>query len=393
MSFFTHLECPKCGNLFSAVEVINFCTCGTSLFARYNLDEARKQKDKIIDSKIHSLWRYKNLLPVKDEKNIVTLGEGLTPLLEMPKVGEELGINNLFIKDEGKNPSSSFKTRGASVSVSRLKELGVTDIVMSSSGNAGAAWAIYCKRGNINAHIFLPEDASESTQKECSAVGGDVQLYRGHISIGSKLVKEAMDVNESWFDVNTMKEPYRLEGKKTMGYEIAEQFNWDVPDVILYPTGGGVGLIGMWKAFNELKEMGLIEFIPKLVCVQYEGCAPLVKAFEEGKNTCQAWGEVDIIPGGMRSTKPFADELVLKALRETLGTAVSVSIQETYDAWMLITSNEGIFCSPEGATTIAAAKKLRESGFIQNTDRTVCFFTASGLKYLPLFGNKLSIKN
>lgn len=391
MSFLTHLQCPKCKKVFPTDELVNFCTCGSSLFARYDLEEAKKHKDNLIDKGTHSLWRYKKLLPVKEEKNIVTLGEGLTPLLEMPKVGRALGIADLLIKDEGQNPSCSFKTRGASVGVSRLKELGVTDIVMSSSGNAGAAWAIYCKRGDINAHIFLPENASESTQKECSIVGGDVRLYGGHISVGGKLVKDAVAANKDWFDINTMQEPYRLEGKKTMGYEIAEQLNWDVPDMILYPTGGGVGLIGMWKAFNELKEIGLIKSIPKLVCVQYEGCAPLVKAFEKCKENCEAWGEVDIIPGGMRSTKPFAAELVLKAVRETSGTCVSVSIQETHAAWELITNKEGIFCSPEGATTIAGAQKLRKTGFIKATDRVVCFFTAAGLKYLPLVQNKLSI--
>ena len=392
MSYLTHLECTACKKKYDAEVLIGVCECGASIFARYDLKTAKQEitKDYLCKS-VASLWRYEPFLPVRHSQNIVTLGEGMTPLLSMPLLGKELGIPLLMVKDEAQNPSSSFKGRGASVSVSRLKELGVSDIVMASSGNAGAAWAAYCKRGGLGAHIFLPVDSSESTQGECSMIGGDVKLFEGHMSRGGQL-SGALAKEKNWFEVNTMKEPYRVEGKKTMGYEIVEQLGWKLPDVIIYPTGGGVGIIGMWKAFDELEQLGWIgSNRPKMVSVQYEGCAPLAKAFSENKLRSEPWGEVDIIPGGMRAVKPFADYLLLQVVRESGGTIVTVSKEETYAAWKLVGQSEGLFCSPEGATTIVAASKLKKDGFIKEEDRVVVFSTASGLKYLPLVEKNLPV--
>ena len=260
---------------------------------------------------------------------------------------------------------------------------------MSSSGNAGAAWATYCRRGGLQVHIVLPVNFSGSTQKECVAVGCDIRLYGGHISRGAKL-SAALAREHGWFEVNTMKEPYRLEGKKIMGYEIAEELGWEMPEVILYPTGGGVGLIGIWKALGEMEELGFIRGPrPKLVSVQYEGCAPLAKAFRENRTECEPWGEVDAIPGGMRSTKPLADYLVLRAIRETHGTVATVTIGETLEAWDRTAKTEGVFCSPEGATTVAAAVKLRQQGFIRESGRVAVLFTATGLKYTSLIKSEM----
>jgi threonine synthase len=362
------------------------------LFARYDLKRAKEEiSPDTFCCGTASLWRYKTLLPIHDDRSIVTLGEGMTPLLSAASLGKEIQIPRLMIKDEGINPTGTFKARGAAVGVSKLKELGTEHIVMTSSGNAGAAWATYCRRGGLHAHIFLPCDASESTQKECAAVGGDIRLFAGHISRGGKL-SAALAHDHGWFEVNTMKEPYRLEGKKTMGYEIAEQLGWEMPDVILYPTGGGVGLVGIWKALGELEELGFIRGPrPKLVGVQYAGCAPLAKAFRENRTECEPWGEVNIIPGGMRSTKPFADYLVLQAVRETHGTMATVSIDETFQAWERTVKSEGVFCSPEGATTVAAAARLRQEGFIRESDRVVVLFTATGLKYTSLIKSEMPV--
>ena len=392
MSYLSHLECTGCKKKYDADILIGVCECGSSIFARYDLEKAKYEIAKeSLNLNVASMWRYQSLLPVRDARNIVSLGEGMTPLLSLPTLGKAIGVPFLMIKDEAQNPSSSFKGRGASASVSRLKELGVSDIVMASSGNAGAAWAAYCKRAGIGAHIFLPIDSSESTQGECSIIGGDVKMFEGHMSRGGQL-SGALAKEKNWFEVNTMKEPYRVEGKKTMGFEIAEQLGWELPDVIIYPTGGGVGIIGMWKAFDEMEQLGWIgSDRPKMVSVQYEGCAPLAKAFRENKLSCEPWGEVDIIPGGMRAVKPYADYLLLQSVRESGGTIVTVGKAETLAAWKLVGESEGIFCSPEGATTIVAVGKLKREGFIKETDRIVAFFTASGLKYLPLVEKNLPV--
>ena len=281
-SFASHLYCPKCGKEYRINEVNHLCSCGSPLLVAYDLDAARKVINRdTFKGRGASLWRYKELLPVSDDENIVTLGEGFTPLLHLTKAGETSGIKNLYIKDEGIIPTGTFKARGAAVGVSKAKELGVTTITMPTNGNAGAAWSIYGAKAGIKSVIVMPEDAPSITRNECAAAGADLYLVKGLISDCGKIVAASVK-KHGWYDASTLKEPYRIEGKKTMGLEIAEQFGWKQPDVILYPTGGGVGIIGIYKALKELQEIGLVEGpLPRLVAVQAEGCAPIVKAFNE----------------------------------------------------------------------------------------------------------------
>lgn len=384
MSYLSYLECPACHKTYEPSKPHNICACGSPLLVRYDMERAKKDPE-LFDPCYSGLWRYHKMLPLLDMKNMVTLGEGDTPVLEMPREADYIGIRHLFVKDEGQNPSSSFKTRGAAVSISTLKELGVTDIIMDSGGNGAGAWAAYCKRGSITAHVYMTAKAVQANQKECAFIGGDVNMCTGHTSILGQKVSEAIEEHSDWMDTRTMREPYRTEGKKTMGYEIAEQFHGEVPDVILFPTAGGVGIIGIHKAMEELMELGMIHKMPKFVSVQYEGCCPVVKAFESGAEHCEMWsGEMDVIPGGLSAPKAFADKLLLDILRGTGGTAVAVSKEDTWRHWKHISEQEGFFTNPEGATTLAACEKLRKSGWLSGEEKVLCVMTSNGVKYADL---------
>lgn len=381
-SFASHLYCPKCGKEYRINEVNHLCSCGSPLLVAYDLDAARKVINRdTFKGRGASLWRYKELLPVSDDENIVTLGEGFTPLLHLTKAGEKSGIKNLYIKDEGIIPTGTFKARGAAVGVSKAKELGVTTITMPTNGNAGAAWSIYGAKAGIKSVIVMPEDAPSITRNECAAAGADLYLVKGLISDCGKIVAASVK-KHGWYDASTLKEPYRIEGKKTMGLEIAEQFGWKQPDVILYPTGGGVGIIGIYKALKELQEIGLVEGpLPRLVAVQAEGCAPIVKAFNEKRADSDFYADSQTIAFGINVPKALGDFLVLKGLYETDGTAEAVSDAQILDALRELAATEGNFVCPEGAAIYAAAKSLRQKGWIREDDNVVLLNTGAGIKY------------
>jgi threonine synthase len=331
------------------------------------------------------LWRYREVLPVENDENIVTLGEGWTPLLQAERLGKQLGIENLYIKDESQNPTQSFKARGMSTAVSMAKELGAKKLAVPSAGNAAGALAAYAARAGLECFIFMPDDTPRANIVECEQTGANVTLMVGLITdCGAEVArrKEA----EGWFDVSTLKEPYRVEGKKTLGYELAEQLNYILPDVILYPTGGGTGLIGMWKAFDEMEQMGWIGSArPRMVTVQASGCAPIVRAFEEGARFADEFPNAATVASGLRVPKAIGDFLILDALRESGGTAVEVSDDELIAATREIGAAEGVFCAPEGAACLPALRKLMDAGKVSSSDRVVLFNTGSGVKYLEAF--------
>lgn len=383
-STLTHLECPECGKHFDTQKLQTFCTdCNSPLLARYDLDKARRSLDpQAVAARPRGLWRWAEILPVRDEKNRVTLGEGDTPLIHASRLEEKIGFKNLFIKDESANPTASFKARGLAMAVSKAVELKVEGLVIPTAGNAGGALAAYAARANIEAHIFMPKDAPQANQLEVKAYGADLILVDGLISDAGKLAAQEAKKHK-WFDVSTFKEPYRLEGKKTMGLEIAEQFNWNLPDVIFYPTGGGTGLVGMWKAFDEMEKLGWIgSKRPRMVSVQAAGCAPIIKAFESNSERAEFWQNASTVAAGLRVPGPFADRLILRAIRESHGTAIAVSDEEILLAQKEVTSLEGIFAAPEGAATWAALKDLAAQGWIKAEESVVLFNTGSGLKYL-----------
>lgn len=384
VSYLSHLECSACHKTYDPANLRNVCECGAPLLVRYDMERARKDPE-LFDPRYSGLWRYHKMLPLQDMKYMVTLGEGNTPVLEMPEEAEYIGLDQLLVKDEGQNPSSSFKTRGAAVSISRLRELGATDIIMDSGGNGAGAWAAYCKRGGVQAHIYMTAKAVQANKKECGFIGGDINMCTGHTSVLGQKVSETIKDHSDWVDTRTMREPYRTEGKKTIGYELAEQLHGEMPDVILFPTAGGVGIIGIHKAVEELMELGIVHKMPKFVSVQYEGCCPVVRAFESGAACCETWsGEMDVIPGGLSAPKAFADRLLLKILRETGGTAVAVSKEDTRRHWKYISEHEGFFTNPEGATTLAACEKLRRSGWLSGREKVLCVMTSNGIKYADL---------
>jgi threonine synthase len=385
VSYLSHLQCARCGRACSSHELQGTCECGGPLLCRYRLDDLRRvvQREDLI-GRVASMWRYGELLPVQDIANAVTLGEGLTPLIPL-RWGEQYGLRQIWLKDEGQNPTGTFKARGAAVGVTRLKELGVSRVVVSSSGNAGDAWAAYCRRAGIEATIILPDDAPEAMLVETALAGGDLHTFGGHNSRGGRLAKNFATAHDA-FCPNTFQEPYRAEGKKTMGLELAEQLGWRMPDVVVYPIGGGVGLIGIWKAFNELLELGWVKGkLPRFVVAQYEGCAPLVEAFGSGSAESQPWAEIATLPGGLRAPKPLADFLVLKILHETNGTAVAVSNEDALAAVRDVMLSDGVFLCPEAGTTIVALRQLLASGQIHPDESVAVINTGSGLKYASLF--------
>ena len=383
----THLECGLCGLEHEARRLHNVCrACGKPLLVRYDLERAKMMLTKeSLAARRPDLWRYREVLPVDDENNIVSLGEGWTPLLRALRLGRRTGIQELYIKDESQNPTQSFKARGMAAAVSMAKELGSKKLAVPSAGNAGGALAAYAARAGIKSYIFMPRDTPRANVVECEQTGAHVTLMDGLITDCGAEVGRRKE-KEGWFDVSTLKEPYRVEGKKTLGYELAEQMNWQLPDVIIYPTGGGTGLIGMWKAFDEMQQMGWIgPRRPRMVTVQAEGCAPIVRAFEEGNRFADEFPNAATTASGLRVPKAIGDFLILDALRASRGTAVSVTDEELIAATREIGAAEGIFCAPEGAACLPALKKLIESGEIDKRERVVLFNTGSGVKYMESF--------
>jgi threonine synthase len=382
MTYLTHLECSRCGAAYGADAPQNLCECGAPLLARYDLEAVgRAVSFADMTARAPTLWRYRELLPVGDDAHVTTFGEGMTPLLPLPRLGERIGIPGLLMKDEGLNPTGTFKARGAAIGISRARELGVTRVAMPTNGNAGAAWSAYAARAGIESLVVMPVDAPEVTRRECTVAGARLYLVDGTIGDAGAIVAEAV-AEDDWFDVSTLKEPYRLEGKKTMGLEIFEQLGGNMPDVVLYPTGGGVGLIGIHKALLELRELGWADGrMPRLVAVQSTGCAPIVRAFEARERTAQAWSDPETIAFGVNVAKPLGDTLILDAIYDTDGCAIAVEDAEILLALREIADSEGAFICPEGAATVAAARRLRETDWIGQGDRVVLLNTGTGLKY------------
>jgi threonine synthase len=377
------LTCPRCGTTHDATILQGLCTqCGSPLLARYDLSAVRTTPADLV-GRAPDLWRYHELLPVSSPEHVVTLGEGMTPLLPAPELGKALGMSDLLVKDEGLLPTGSFKARGAAVGVSRARELGASRLVMPTNGNAGAAWSTYAARAGLTATVVMPVGAPTITRAETVATGGRLHLVDGLISDAGRIVGDAVaNSSEPWFDVSTLKEPYRIEGKKTMGLEIVEQLGWSLPDVVVYPTGGGVGLIGIHKALHELVELGWVEGpLPRLVAVQATGCAPIVRAFEAGAETSEPWPHADTVAFGINVPKALGDFIVLDALRDTGGTAVAVDDEDLLQDVRLAGRLEGMFMSPEGAATVTAARVLLERGWMSPDDQTVLLNTGAGIVY------------
>jgi len=385
MMFAQEIICPRCDHRFPLSRLLNLCTCGSPLLVCYDLKKASANfSASSLQGRVSSLWRYRELLPLRDDANLVSLGEGFTPLLPAKSLAGELGLKRLWIKDEAQNPTGSFKDRGLSLAISRAKELGVKKAAIPSAGNAGGSLAAYAARAGIEAHVFMPRDTPIANQIEVQQYGARLTLVDGLINDCGRIINERKTA-EGWFDISTLKEPYRVEGKKTMGYEIAEQLNWTLPDVIIYPTGGGTGLIGMWKAFQEMEELGWIgSKRPRMVSVQASGCAPIVKAFGEGRETAEPWQNAKTVASGLRVPQAVADFLMLRALRESNGTALSVSDEEMIAEIPRLGRAEGIFFCPEGAACAAALRRSMQNGWVKPTDEVVLFNTASGLKYLDV---------
>src|SRR5438876_2918962 len=385
----THLECAACGLEHEAQRLHNLCTkCSKPLLVRYDLKRAAATLTKeSLSSRGSDLWRYREVLPVEHDKDIVSLGEGWTPLVPASRLGAQVGLGELLIKDESQNPTQSFKARGMAVAVSMARQLGARKLAVPSAGNAAGALAAYAARAGLEAFIFMPRDTPRANVIECEQTGAHVTLMDGLITDCGAELSRRKDA-EGWFDVSTLKEPYRIEGKKTLGYELAEQLNWQLPDVILYPTGGGTGLIGMWKAFDEMEQMGWIgPKRPRMVTVQAAGCAPIVKAFAEEKEFADEFPNAHTTASGLRVPKAIGDFMILDALRASGGTAVAVTDEELIAATREIGAAEGIFCAPEGAACLPALKKLMASGFVKADDQVVLFNTGSGVKYLESFSD------
>ncbi|MPZ94224.1 MAG: threonine synthase [Propionibacteriales bacterium] len=382
-SSLSHLDCPRCHEQHDAHVRQGVCRrCGSPLLARYDLAGVRTSPGDLVGRR-NDLWRYHELLPVSAPEHVVSLGEGMTPLLEMPRLAADLGLDTLLVKDDGMLPTGSFKSRGAAVGVSRARELGATRLAMPTNGNAGAAWSAYAARAGLELLVAMPVDAPSITRVETVATGGDLRLVDGLISDAGRMVATAVaDDAEDWFDVATLKEPYRIEGKKTMGFEIAEQLGWRMPDVIVYPTGGGVGVIGIHKALTELVELGWVEGpLPRLVCVQSTGCAPIVQAYEAGARESEPWPGARTVAFGINVPKALGDFLVLDAVYATGGTAVAVRDDDLLADVRRTGELEGLFLCPEGAATVTATRLLRDRDWIAADDEVVLLNTGAGLIY------------
>ncbi|HET9616190.1 MAG TPA: threonine synthase [Pseudolabrys sp.] len=390
-SFVTHLECAMTGERHEADQVHNLSRAGKPLLVRYDLAGVKKALTKArLADRPADLWRYRELLPVRRKEDIVSLGEIMTPMVAMPKLQKKLGGGEILVKDEGRLPTGSFKARGLVMAVSMAKALGIKHMAMPTNGNAGAALAAYASRCGIKTTIFCPEDTPEVNVSEIAMQGANVYRVNGLIDDCGKIVGEGK-AKVGWFDTSTLKEPYRIEGKKTMGLELAEQLGWDVPDAIFYPTGGGTGLIGMWKAFDELEKIGFIgSKRPRMIAVQAAGCAPMVKAYDEGKEHAPRWENAHTIASGIRVPQAVGDFLILRAVRESGGFAIAVEDPAIESALNEMAREEGFLLCPEGAATYAAYKQSLADGRVKKTDRVILFNCASGLKYpLPKIEKKL----
>lgn len=385
----THLACTACGQHHDASRPQNVSACcGKPLYPQYDLVAAGRTLTKsALAHRVKSLWRYREVLPVKNDVHIVTLGEGLTPLLPAGRLGRRHGLGRLFIKDESLNPTQSFKARGMATAVSVAKEFGLTKLAAPSAGNAAGALAAYAARAGIEAHIFMPVDTPKANVIECREMGAHVTLINGLITdCGAEVAKRK--ATEGWFDVSTLKEPYRVEGKKTLGYELAEQLNWTLPDVVVYPTGGGTGLVGMWKAFDEMEQLGWIGGKrPRMFSVQATGCQPIVRAFLAGEKSAAEHLGAHTKASGLRVPKAIGDFIMLDILRKSGGGAVAVTDEEMIASVREIGAAEGLFVAPEGAATYAGLKHLLQSGAVRREESVVLFNTGAGVKYLECFGN------
>ncbi len=381
-SFVKHLECPRCAATYPVNQVHNLCSCGSPLLVRYDLERAKVYlRREELHRRPAGVWRYRELLPVFEDRHIVSLGEGGTPILDLEKLGAMVGLAKLAIKDEGQNPTGSFKARGMAVAVSKAKELGVARAAIPSAGNAGSALAAYGAKAGVAVDVFMPLDIPQVFRQECELHGARVHLVEGVITDCGRALRQRQG-QEGWFEFSTLKEPYRLEGKKTMGYELAEQCGWRLPNVIIYPTGGGTGLVGMWKAFAEMQQLGWLEGeLPRMVAVQAAGCAPIVRAFAQGAERAQPWEKAQTVALGLRVPQALGDVLMLKVLRESHGTAIAVEDQDILVALRELATHEGLFVCPEGAATWAACKQLVAQGWIDRQEQVLLFNTGSGAKY------------
>ena len=393
MSNVTHLECGRCTKRFESGKVSKLCECGAPLLVRYDLRAAARTLARdAMQSRPATLWRYREVLPVADERNIVCLGEGFTPLLHARRLGAAMGLANLYLKDESLNPTGSFKARGMAVAVSMAREVGLTRLAVSSAGNAGGALAAYAAHAGMEAAIFMPEGTPLANRVECVLAGARVEMVPGSIKDCGRVMRERLSPWQGdgapvggWFDVSTLREPYRLEGKKTMAYEVVEQLGGAVPEAIIYPTGGGTGLIGMWKAFDEMEQLGWIgQKRPRMFAVQSTGCAPMVRAFTSRAERAEEWPNPETIASGLRVPSAVGDFLILRALAESRGLALAVEDAAMLEAVGELAETEGVVTSPEGGATLAALRRLLADGFLAGYETVVLFLTGSGYKYLEV---------
>ncbi len=393
-SLLTHLECTRSGKKYDPDQLQNLSEEGAPLWAVYNLEKAAGElTPEDFSGRRNNMWKYRELLPVRNPAYITSLDEGGTPLIRSRRLCKRMGMSRLMVKDESLNPTGSFKSRGIAAAVSAARERGAETLAIPSAGNAGGALAAYAAAAGMESHIFMPEDTPLAFRLECEYYGARVELVEGLISDCGERAREASE-KFGHFEVSTLKEPYRLEGKKTMGLELAEQLEWEFPDVIIYPTGGGTGLIGMWKAFLELKELGWVSgTLPRMVSVQSAGCAPIVKAFEEGKEEADYWENATTLSSGLRVPSALGDFLILDILRESDGSAVAVTDEETLEFSRELSSLTGIFPAPEGGATLAALRRLRDRGMVDDDERVVLFNTGSGYKYLEALNNRPAEKS
>ncbi|MCC6147192.1 MAG: threonine synthase [Anaerolineaceae bacterium] len=393
-SYLAGLQCSRCGDAYSPDEVQTYCArCNAPLVAAYSLNELQHKLDRdTISRRRGSMWRWHELLPVRSPRHVVSLGEGDTPTLPLARLGSALGFDRLYLKDESLSPTGSFKARGLSAAVSKAKELGVHKAIIPTAGNAGGALAAYASRAGMQACIFMPQDTPAANLIESRITGAQVVLVEGLISDAAKQAGEKSRSETGWFDFSTFKEPYRLEGKKVMGYEIAEAFDWQLPDVILYPTGGGTGLVGIWKAIEELAALDWLETSarPRMIAVQAAGCAPVVQAVENGEPFCEFWEGAKTEASGLRVPKSFADRLILDTIAQSGGTAVAVSDEAIFQAQNRLAKEEGVFAAPEGAATLAGLLELQKRSLVQKDERILLLNTGSGLKYIETIRDALA---
>jgi len=379
-SFVSHLECSRCGRRYGHLRVHNLCGCGGPLLVEYDLDAVRRVAGPDdLRGRVASMWRYRELLPLEDPAHTVSLGEGFTPLIPLRLLGRRAGLDDLWLKDDGLSPTGTFKARGAAAGMTATVERGIREVALPTAGNAGAAWSAYGAAAGVTVHVAMPRDAPATARDQCRRYGAEVTLVDGLIGDAGRVIAEGVQAH-GWFDAGTLREPYRIEGKKTLGLEIAEQLDWHLPDAIVYPAGGGVGIIGIWRGLRQLAALGWVSAdMPRLIVVQAEGCAPIVKAFREGAEESEPWPDARTIAQGLRVPKALGDFLVLRAVRETGGTCVAVSDDEIRAAVADLAAGAGVLACPEGAATLAAARRLREAGELRPADRVVLINTGTGL--------------